>query len=36
MGWFSTPDDPRTDGKERESGTRWWYIAGVAIGAGTG
>jgi hypothetical protein len=35
MGWFK----PQTDGErteERKSGTNWWYIAGVAIGAGSG
>jgi hypothetical protein len=35
MGWSHTPaaEEKKT---ERKSGTKWWYIAGVAVGAGTG
>jgi hypothetical protein len=36
MGWSHTPAADEEKKTERESGTKWWYIAGVAIGAGTG
>jgi hypothetical protein len=35
MEWSHTPEDEERN-TERKSGTKWWYITGVAIGAGTG
>jgi hypothetical protein len=35
MAWFEpTSEEEQTEA--RKSGTKWWYIAGVAIAAGTG
>lgn len=36
MGWLQTQTREADEKRERKSGTNWWYIAGVAIGAGTG